>query len=468
VTATLTAKTPSATPVETYTPKQWAAQRPREKPAVAGWAAAQGFTAKPGQVLVLPDSRSGRAARVLAGIGETPDLWSWAAIAAALPEGEYRLTDQKAGDDAALGWALAGYRFDRYRKPAADRKGKPRLVWPAKASRERVIALYDGIVLARDLINTPAADMGPADLAEAARAVALIGGGSFGCIIGDDLLEQNYPMIHAVGRASARLPRLIDIGWGDPKHPKLTLVGKGVCFDSGGLDLKPSAGMLLMKKDMGGAAVVLGLAAAIMAMKLPVRLRVLVAAVENSVSGNAMRPGDVLTSRKGLTVEIGNTDAEGRLVLADALAEADREKPDWLIDCATLTGAARVAVGPDLPALYSSDDAMAQALLDAGLAVADPLWRMPLHQPYRDYIEGKVADITNSADTPFAGSITAALFLREFVDRTKSYAHLDMFAWSPRARPGRPLGAEATGLRALFHAIEKRYGGGKRAGGRRR
>ncbi|WP_341705464.1 leucyl aminopeptidase family protein, partial [Ferrovibrio sp.] len=389
----------------------------------------------------------------------------------ALPEGEYRLADtrkmnQLAADDAALGWALAAYRFDRYKKPAAGRRGRARLVWPAKADRARVVALYDGIVLARDLVNTPAADMGPAELAEAARAVALLGGGSFACIIGDDLLEQNYPMIHAVGRASVRLPRLIDITWGNPKHPKLTLVGKGVCFDTGGLDLKPSAGMLLMKKDMGGAAVVLGLAAAIMALKLPVRLRVLVAAVENSVSGNAMRPGDVLTSRKGLTVEIGNTDAEGRLVLADALAEADREKPDWLIDCATLTGAARVAIGPDLPALYSSDDTMAQALLAAGLAAADPLWRMPLHRPYREYIEGKVADISNSADTPFAGSITAALFLQEFVEKTKAWAHLDMFAWNPKARPGRPAGAEATGLRALFAAIEARYAKSRPAGRR--
>jgi leucyl aminopeptidase len=237
----------------------------------------------------------------------------------------------------------------------------------------------------------------------------------------------------------------------------VTLVGKGVCFDTGGLDIKPSSSMLLMKKDMGGAAVVLGLAAAIMALKLPVRLRVLIGAVENSVSGNAMRPGDVLNTRKGITVEIGNTDAEGRLVLGDLLAEADSEKPDWLIDCATLTGAARVAVGPDLPALYSTDDAMAEALLSAGIAVAEPLWRLPLHKPYRDYIEGKVADISNSGDTPFAGSITAALFLKEFVDKTKCYAHLDLFAWNPNPRPGRPLGGEATALRALFTAIEKRY-----------
>lgn len=456
MTATLLAKPAAAIAVETFTEKQWVARIKREKPAAAVWAEAQGFKARPGQVLVLADPRSGRPGRVLAGLPETPDLWSWAAIAAALPAGEYKLADSKAGDEAALGWALARYRFDRYRKPAGI-KGAARLQWPAKASRDRVTALYDGIVLARDLINTPASDMGPAELAEAARAVALLGGATYDCIIGDDLLERNYPMIHAVGRASARLPRLIDLVWGNPKHPKLTLVGKGVCFDTGGLDLKPSAGMLLMKKDMGGAAVVLGLAAAIMAMKLPVRLRVLIAAVENSVSGNAMRPGDVLTSRKGLTVEIGNTDAEGRLVLADALAEADGEKPDWLIDCATLTGAARVAVGPDLPALYSNSDAMAEALLQAGLKVADPLWRLPLHRPYRDYIEGKVADISNSGDTPFAGSITAALFLNEFVGKAKAWAHLDLFAWNPRARSGRPLGAEATGLRALYAAIEARY-----------
>lgn len=453
--ANLITKSSTPVPVETCTVKQWAARLPKEKGPVAGLAVSQGFAAKPGQVLVVSDAKTGKPARVLAGIAETPDLWSWSAIAAALPAGDYRLTDPKAGDAAALGWALNGYRFDRYKK--IDKK-TVRLVWPAKANPQRVAALYEGITLARDLINTPASDMGPAELAEAARGVALLGNAEFTCIIGDDLLEQNYPMIHAVGRASTRLPRLIDLRWGNPKHPKLTLVGKGVCFDTGGLDLKPSAGMLMMKKDMGGAAVMLGLTAAIMAMKLPVRLRLLIAAVENSVSGNAFRPGDVLTSRKGLTVEIGNTDAEGRLVLGDALAEADSEKPDWLIDAATLTGAARVAIGPDLPALYATEDGMAQALLDAGLAVGDPLWRMPLHQPYREYIEGKVADISNSGDTPFAGSITAALFLKEFVSRTKSYAHLDMYAWSAKSRPGRPLGAEATGLRALYAAIEKRYG----------
>ncbi|HLT78636.1 MAG TPA: leucyl aminopeptidase family protein [Ferrovibrio sp.] len=456
MTPNLIAKSASPVPVETYTAKQWAARAAREKPNVAGWAAAQNFKGKAGQVLVLPDSRSGKPARVLAGIADTPDLWSYAAIAAVLPAGEYRLADTRAGDAAALGWALSSYRFDRYRK-SQDTKPGARLVWPAKADRRRVSALYDGIVLARDLINTPSSDMGPAELAEAARGVAMLGNAQFNCIIGDDLLEQNYPMIHAVGRASQRLPRLIDIVWGNPKHPKLTLVGKGVCFDTGGLDIKPSSGMLLMKKDMGGAAIVLGLAATIMALQLPVRLRVLIGAVENSISGNAMRPGDVLQTRKGITVEVGNTDAEGRLVLGDLLAEADAEKPDWLIDCATLTGAARVAVGPDLPAMYSTDDAMAEALLSAGIAAGDPLWRMPLHKPYRDYIEGKVADITNSADTPFAGSITAALFLKEFVDKTKCYAHLDLFAWNGRARSGRPVGGEATGLRALFTAIENRY-----------
>jgi len=455
VPATLIAKSAAAIPVETVTAKAWTARASKEKGLIAGLAEAQGFKGKPGQVLVLPDAKSGKPARVLAGLPDTPDLWSYAAIAGALPSGDYKLTDSKAGDAAALGWALNAYRFDRYKK--IDKK-LVRLVWPVRANQQRVAALHDGIVLARDLINTPAGDMGPAELAEAARGVALLGNAEFSTIIGDELLEQNYPMIHAVGRASARLPRLIDLRWGNPKHPKLTLVGKGVCFDTGGLDLKPSAGMLLMKKDMGGAAVMLGLAAAIMAMKLPVRLRLLIAAVENSVSGNAFRPGDVLTSRKGLTVEIGNTDAEGRLVLGDALAEADTEKPDWLIDAATLTGAARVAVGPDLPALYATDDAMAQAMLDAGLNVSDPLWRMPLHAGYREYIDGKVADISNSGDTPFAGSITAALFLKEFVSKTKSYAHLDMFAWNPRARAGRPLGAEATGLRALYAAIEKRYG----------
>ena len=313
--------------------------------------------------------------------------------------------------------------------------------------------------LVRDLVNTPANDLGPAELAEAAAAVARGAGVRANIIVGDDLLAKNYPLVHAVGRASARPPRLVDFAWGTPDAPKVTLVGKGVCFDTGGLDLKPSSNMLLMKKDMGGAAVVLGLAQMIMDAGLKVRLRVLIPAVENSVSGNAYRPGDVLATRKGKTVELGNTDAEGRLILADALTEADGEEPSLLVDCATLTGAARVALGPDLPALFTPSDDLARDLLRHGDAQSDPLWRMPLHAPYRDYLDSKIADFNNAADTSFAGSITAALFLKEFVSRTQAWAHIDLYAWNAKTRPGRPAGGEAMAMRALYALVAERYGG---------
>ena len=309
----------------------------------------------------------------------------------------------------------------------------------------------------RDLVNTPAEDMGPAELAEAARKVAKAGGAKFSTIVGPALLKRNYPCIHIVGRASSRPPRLIDLRWGR-RGPKVTLVGKGVCFDSGGLDLKTANYMQLMKKDMGGAAHVLGLAQMIMAAGLELRLRVLIPAVENSVSANAYRPLDIVRSRKGLTVEIGNTDAEGRVILCDALAEADTEKPDLLIDIATLTGAARVALGPDLPALFANDDLVAEAVLKHGKAVEDPLWRLPLHKPYRKLIDSKVADINNAGDSPFAGAITAALFLADFVDPATHWLHLDVMAWNPTARPGRPVGAEAVAIRALYALIADQAG----------
>lgn len=437
----------------------WAKERRREAPAVLAWADAQGFEGKPGQVLSIPDGQ-GRVTRVLAGLPAQPDPFSYAAIAQALHGGDYRFASPLKAEQAelaALGWALQDYRFSRYRKPPG--KAAPRLVWPEAADKARVKAVHDAIVLARDLINTPAGDLGPAELAEAAALVAKAHKAKLRIVSGE-ALRKGYPLVHMVGRAAAahRQPRLIDLTWGSPKAPKLTLVGKGVCFDSGGLDIKPASGMLLMKKDMGGAAIMLGLAQAVMARKLNVRLRLLIPAVENAISGDAFRPGDVMRSRKGLTVEIGNTDAEGRLILADALAEADAEKPDLLLDAATLTGAARVAVGPDLPALFSPDDGLADAMLKAGLAAADPLWRLPLHTPYRDYLDSKVADINNAGDTPFGGAITAALFLKEFVTETRAYAHLDTFGWSSRPRPGRPVGGEATGLRALFRFIEDRFG----------
>jgi leucyl aminopeptidase len=336
-------------------------------------------------------------------------------------------------------------------------KRTPSLFWPKGADKGLVRRTAEAIFLARNLINTPASDLGPAELAAAARRVAGHYRAAISVIEGDDLVKRNYPLIHAVGRASPRAPRLIDLTWGDAKAPKVTLVGKGVCFDSGGLDLKTASGMLMMKKDMGGAATLLALATMIMDARLPVRLRLLIPAVENSVSGNAMRPLDVVRSRKGLTVEIGNTDAEGRLILADALAEADAEKPALLIDCATLTGAARVALGPELPALFSNDDGLAAEILAQGARVADPLWRLPLWRPYRSMLESKTADINNAPESGFAGSVTASLFLEEFVAPTTPWVHIDSFAWNHKSRPGRPEGGEALALRALYAMIEARF-----------
>ena len=421
------------------------------------WVAATDFTGEAGKAALLPDGAGGLA-RVLVGVAPGETLWALALLPDTLPEGSYRLDpepDSRAASRMALGWALACYAFTRYK---ARPRGFARLVWPNSADRGLVERLARGIGLARDLINTPAEHMGPAELAGAAEDLAGRHGARFRAIIGDDLLAENYPMIHAVGRASARAPRLADFTWGDAAAPKLTLVGKGVCFDSGGLDLKTSGGMRLMKKDMGGAATLLGLADAIMAARLPVRLRVLVPAVENFVSANALRPLDVIRTRKGMTVEIGNTDAEGRLILCDALAEADAEKPALLIDMATLTGAARTALGPELPALFSNDDALAAELLGAAEAAADPLWRMPLWKPYRKMLSSQVADINNVSESAFAGAITAALYLQEFVAKETPWAHIDTYAWNQSSRPGRPEGGEALGLRALYHLVEERFG----------
>jgi leucyl aminopeptidase len=375
-----------------------------------------------------------------------------------LPEGSYRIDPEPATPEAtrvALGWALGAYAFTRYRKP-----GRPpaELIWPARADRGHVERTARASTLVRDLVNTPAEDMGPAELAQEAGAMARRLGMTARFIEGEGLLEKNFPLIHAVGRASTRAPRLIDLSWGKAAHPHVTLVGKGVCFDTGGLDLKNDAGMKLMKKDMGGAAHALGLAQMIVEAKLKVRLRVLVPAVENAVSGNAMRPLDVIKSRKGLTVEIGNTDAEGRLILADALTEASRDKPALLIDFATLTGAARVALGPELPALFSNDDAVADELARHAASEADPLWRLPLWQPYRKRLDSRVADLNNVSDGPFAGSITAALFMQDFIEPGIPWVHFDLFAWNPYGRPGRPEGAEAQAIRAVYALIAARYG----------
>lgn len=421
------------------------------------WVKATGYGAKPGTVLLLPGSEEEPVGGALVGVEGEEDIWSWGGAAQALPPGTYRIDgDSSAESDsrAALGWTLGAYTFTRYKE---NRRPARSLIWPKSADRTYVAAAATATGLVRDLINTPAADMGPADLAQAARELAGEFGADFTVTVGDELIEQNYPAIHAVGRAAAVAPRLIDISWGDPSHPKVTLVGKGVCFDTGGLDLKPSRGMALMKKDMGGAAMVLGLARMIMMTGLPVRLRVLAPAVENSVSGNAMRPRDILRTRKGLTVEIGNTDAEGRLVLADALTEAMADKPDLLLDFATLTGAARGAVGTGIAAMFTPDDSLAEDLYRQGVAEDDPVWRLPLWKPYRRMIDSKVADINNAGDSPHAGAITAALFLAEFVDEGISWAHFDIMAWNPAARPGRPEGGEAMAMRAAFATIRDRY-----------
>jgi leucyl aminopeptidase len=419
------------------------------------WISAVGFRAEPGTFAFLAGN-GGRPSGLIACPLEGESVWAFAGLPMALPEGSYVLEsgDDRASTDFALGWALESYAFTRYKKP---KRAPAKLVWPANADRREVERIAQAVSLVRDMINTPAEDMGPEELADAVLTVAKSHGATTRVITGDDLLRHNYPTIHIVGRASSRAPRLIDLRWGDEAAPKVTLVGKGVCFDTGGLDLKPREGMLEMKKDMGGAAVMLGLAAALMSANTPIRLRLLIPAVENSVAGNAYRPRDIVRTRSGKTVEIGNTDAEGRLVLCDALTEADSEHPDLLLDCATLTGAARIALGPELQALYCDDDAVAGALLKAGTEVGDPLWRMPLWRPYRKQIDGKCADLNNVAQGTFAGSIIGALYLAEFVAKSTRWAHLDIMAANPAAKPGRPEGGEATGMRALYAYIRQRY-----------
>ena len=438
----------------------WVKAQPQ---AVAKWVKSTRFAAKPGETLLIAGT-DGAVERALAGFGAqspvTASVWDWAALPGALPEAAYRIDAELDADTtgrAALGWALATYRYDRYRATATARRF-PTLVWPRGCDRAAVEGAARAIFLARDLINTPASDMGPQHLAAASRKLAREHGGRCRVISGSALIRDNYPAIHAMGRASSRGPCLIDLRWGKPRAPAVTLVGKGVCFDTGGLDLKPTSGMKLMKKDMGGAANVLGLASMIMAAALPVRLRVLIPAIENSVSGDAVRPLDVVPTRLGLSVEIGNTDAEGRVILADALTEAARDKPALLIDCATLTGAARVALGTDIPALFCNDESLAADLLALGEAQSDPLWRLPLWQPYRKHIESKVADIANVAEISYAGAITAALFLEEFVEPGTAWAHIDLMAWNTAPRPGRPEGGEAQGIRALFALIKDRFG----------
>jgi leucyl aminopeptidase len=454
-----TAPAVTAIPITFVTKATWEAIRAKLPGEARQFALANGFAAKPGACLALP-SADGKIAQVLFGLedetAKSRDLFRPGLLPGLLPPGVYRFAN--APHDArlaALAFALGAYRFGRYRK--ADTPAV-KLVPPDGVDIAAVTRMAEAASLARDLINTPSNDMGPEQLAQAAEALAKRFGASFSCITGEDLVRQNFPLIHAVGMASSRAPRLIDFSWGDPAHPKVTLVGKGVCFDTGGLDLKPSAGMLIMKKDMGGAANVLALAQTVMDASLKVRLRVLIPAVENAVSGNAFRPLDVFASRKGITVEIGNTDAEGRLVLADALALACEEKPDLLIDMGTLTGAARVALGPDLPPFYTNDETLALDVARCAREENDPLWRLPLWPPYDAWLDSKVADVNNAPGGTFAGSITCALFLQRFVEGAKSWLHLDIYGWTPTARPARPEGGECQAARALHKLLSQRYG----------
>ncbi|MGF7147708.1 leucyl aminopeptidase [Sphingomonas zeicaulis] len=428
-------------------------QPPRTRAAVA----AQKFKGEAQAMAILPGEKPEEWS-VVAGVTDVQSLGTWCLAKAAgqLPEGVYRLESGDPGA-ATLGWLLAHYSFDRYR--SAEAAAAPRTLLSRDAARiDETVRIAGAVGQVRDMVNVPAADMGPAQLQAEVEALAR-DFGTKAVVTGGKALAEQFPMVHAVGRAAdpARAPRMLELVWGRPEHPRVAIVGKGVCFDSGGLDIKPSSGMRLMKKDMGGAAHAIALARLVMAARLPVRLHLLVPAVENAIAGDAFRPGDILRSRKGLSVEIGNTDAEGRLILADALTRAVEESPALVIDFATLTGAARVALGPDLPALFSNDDALAAGLLAAGSAVDDPLWQLPLWSGYDEMLKSDIADLNNAPEGGFAGAVTAALFLRRFVPETVQWAHLDTFAWRPAAKPGRPRGGEALGLRAAWRSLSQRF-----------
>ena len=454
-----TAAATPAIPITFVTKATWEAVSAALPLQARQYARANGFAAKPGECLTLP-APDGDIIHAIFGLeddaGKSRDLFRPGQLPALLPPGVYRFANAPHDTRlATLAFALGCYRFGRYRKTEAP---NVRLVPPDQIDVADIGRVAEAVTLARDLINTPANDMGPEQLAQAAQTLARRFGAQFNCIVGDELKEQNFPLIHAVGMASSRAPRLIELTWGDPAHPKVTLVGKGVCFDSGGLDLKPSSGMLIMKKDMGGAANVLALALMVMDAKLNLRLRVLIPAVENAVAGNAFRPLDIFPSRKGPTVEIGNTDAEGRLILADALAFADEETPDLLVDLGTLTGAARVALGPELPPFYTNDETLALDIARCAKTENDPLWRMPLWAPYDSWLDSKVANINNAPSGGFAGSITCALFLQRFVEAAKSWLHVDIYGWTPSAKPARPEGGECQAARAIYQLLSERYG----------
>lgn len=444
------------TPVNAESLKSWLKNQGKK---LQHWVEASGYTGADGTALSIADDK-GRIGRVLFGVGKDEGIYTYADLAGKLPknaDGYYidaKLNAQRA-TEVALGWALGSYQFTRYK--SGKKKEFAALVWPDKADRAYVGEAARAMHLVRDLVNTPANDLGPEEIAEAAEKVARQDKASVKVIVGEDLLKKNYPAIYEVGKGSPRAPRLIDMRWGKEKHPMVTLVGKGVAFDTGGLNLKPGNSMALMKKDMGGAAHVLGLAQMIMAANLPVRLRVLIPTVENAMDGNSFRPSDVIKTRKGISVEVGDTDAEGRLILCDALAEACSEKPDLVVDFATLTGAARVALGPDLPAMFCNDKAVARELLDASERAHDPLWQLPLWQPYKEWLNSKIAD-TNNIGGSFAGAITAALYLEKFVEKNVPWVHIDTYAWNGSSKPGRPEGGEALGMRAVYELVRSKYG----------
>ena len=420
------------------------------------WLNANSFTAAPYSFSLVPDT-TGNVASVVVGARALDDVYLLSHLPFALPAGRYRLGDGSTIDDfcASLSWLLGSYQFSRYK--SSPRKTAALLLLPSPATIQAQ-QIFAAVALTRDLVNTPTEDMGPQHLATIAEQLAAEFGGTFNEIVGDDLLRENFPAIHAVGRASHRPPRLIELRWGDPSHPRIAIVGKGVCFDTGGLNIKGADGMRQMKKDMGGAAHALALARLIMQMKLPVSLQMLVPAVENAISGNAYRPGEIVSTRAGLKIEIGNTDAEGRVVLSDALAYAAESKPALILDFATLTGAARVALGPELPATFANDDKWFDALAQAAATTHDPIWRMPLWQPYNEMIKSSIGDIVNTGG-PQAGAVTAALFLEKFIPSGQAWIHIDVFSWNPKPRPGRPEGGEAQSLRACFQMLQTKFSG---------
>lgn len=451
-TSELTSSVVPISVVEQKNYSEWFATQPL---VTKEWLSTSKFRGEAGNVRLIPD-KEGKVSRVICCVNDRKNFWCVGDLSMQLPEGVYQI-DHDNGSDA-IAWGLGAYQFTRYKKPSRA----PAKLYLSAENKDHVLNMVESIYQVRDWTNTPTDDMGPTQFAEATEKLAKQYDAKLTQIIGEDLLKQNYASIYTVGRASDDEPRLLDLRWGNSKHPKVTLVGKGVCFDSGGLDIKPSAYMLLMKKDMAGGAHVLGLARMIMQAKLPVYLRVLVPVVENSISSNAYRPGDIIKSRKGITIEVGNTDCEGRVILSDALTEAVSEKPDLLIDVTTLTGAARVALGTDLPAVFSNNDKLVAEVIQSGEREYDPMWRLPLHAAYRDYINSSIADINNNSSESYAGAITAALFLKEFVPDTIPWLHFDLMAWNIRQKPGRPVGAEAMTLRALFNYIKNNMAKGRK------